>query len=243
MSDILLEVRGIAKRFGGEHALRPLDLTLRTGDRVAVLGPNGAGKSTLLRLLSGLARASAGSIELPGVARARRGPALRRRVGYVGHASLLYPALTVTENLVFTGRLYGVDQPAERAAHLVRELKLEDFAERRVRHLSRGVAQRVAVARALMHEPELLLLDEPFSGLDPEAAPALEARIESLMAQGAGGRALVFVTHDLASAARLCDRALILRGGLHRECRVSRDEGAMGRLYAESQDALAMEAS
>jgi heme exporter protein A len=172
------------------------------------VGPNGAGKSTLLRLLAGLARPSAGTLRVGPPERDRR----RRRagIGYLGHASLLYPALTARENLAFAGRLYGVAAPEARAAELLVRHGLESFADRRAGEFSRGMAQRVAIARALVHEPPLVLLDEPFTGLDPEAADALAHRLAELRR---AERTLVLVTHELARAAAFADRVVVLRRG------------------------------
>jgi heme exporter protein A len=203
-----LRARGLSKCFGPRQALAPLDLALETGEALAVLGPNGAGKSTLLRLLAGLARPSAGSLEMDGAGADRT--ARRRAIGLVGHATFLYPTLTARENLVLTARLFGVPAAAERAARMLREEQLEALAERRVGALSRGQAQRVAIARALIHDPALLLLDEPWTGLDPRAAVRLSERLAGLHA---AGRSLVIVSHDLARVAGLATRALVLVRG------------------------------
>jgi heme exporter protein A len=203
-----LRARGLTKRFGPREALAPLDLALESGEALAVLGPNGAGKSTLLRLLAGLARPSAGSLEVDGSTSERM--ARRRAIGLVGHATFLYPTLTARENLVLTARLFGLPAPAERAARMLREEQLDALAERRVGALSRGQAQRVAIARALIHDPALLLLDEPWTGLDPRAAQRLSERLAGLHA---AGRTLVLVSHDLARIAGLATRALVLVRG------------------------------
>ena len=227
----LLRARGLAKRFGPLLALAPLDLELGAGQALAVLGPNGAGKSTLLRLLAGLARPSAGTLEIgvESASRARR----RRAIGLVGHATFLYPALTTRENLVLTARLYGLDAPAERAQRMLAEEELLAVAERRAGALSRGLAQRAAIARALLHGPQLLLLDEPWTGLDARAAARLSRRLE---AEQAAGRALVIVSHDLARVAGLAARALVLVRGraawLGPEA--LGDEKALGDAYAAS---------
>jgi heme exporter protein A len=202
-----VEAHGLEKRFGPLRALRPLDLVVPSGGSLAVLGPNGAGKSTLLRLLAGLARPSGGTLRVAG---ARDRLAHRRAVGFVGHATFLYPALTARENLILAARLYGVDAAAKRADAALREVDLGAMAERRAGVLSRGAAQRLAIARALVHDPPLLLLDEPFSGLDPRAAERLAARLARLHAEG---RTLVLVTHDLARAALLADAAIVLSAG------------------------------
>jgi len=227
----LLRARGLTKRFGPVSALAPLDLELGPGQALAVLGPNGAGKSTLLRLLAGLARPSGGVIEIGAEAgnRAQR----RRAIGLVGHATFLYPTLTTRENLLLTARLYGLDAPAERAARMLADEELLAVADRRVGALSRGLAQRAAIARALLHDPKLVLLDEPWTGLDARAAERLSRRLEALRS---AGRALVIVSHDLARVAGLAARALVLVRGradwLGGEA--LRDEAALGPAYTAS---------
>jgi len=204
-----IEARGLEKRFGPVSALAGLDLSVPGGASLAVVGPNGAGKTTLLRLVAGLARPTAGTLQVGPPERDRR--ARRAGVGYLGHATLLYPALTARENLVFAGRLQGLADPEARAEAGLGEHALEAFADRPVGEFSRGMAQRVAIARALVHEPPLLLLDEPFTGLDPDAAEALAARLARL--HDVGGRTVVLVTHDLARAAAFAERVVVLRRG------------------------------
>ena len=203
-----IEATQLEKRFGAVRALWPLDLRVEAGQTLAVLGPNGAGKSTLLRLLAGLARPSGGRLRVG--APAQSAPERRARVGLIAHATFLYDALTARENLELAARLYAVADPARRAAQLIEELGLEEFADRRCGGFSRGMAQRVAIARAMIHAPEVLLLDEPFTGLDPTAAEQLAQRLE----EGATARTTaLLVTHDLARAARLSDAALVLVAG------------------------------
>ena len=227
----LLRARGLTKRFGPVTALAPLDLELAPGQALAVLGPNGAGKSTLLRLLAGLARPSAGVIEIGATdgSRTRR----RRAIGLVGHATFLYPTLTTRENLLLAARLYGLDRRAERAERMLAEEELLAVAERRVGALSRGLAQRAAIARALLHDPKLVLLDEPWTGLDARAAERLSRRLAALRSEG---RALVIVSHDLARVAGLAARALVLVRGRAAwlEAAALRDEAALGPAYAAS---------
>jgi heme exporter protein A len=203
-----LRTHGLEKRFGPLVALHPLDLELAAGAALAVLGPNGAGKSTLLRLLAGLARPSAGTIEID--ARTRSRVERRRSVGLVGHASFLTPTLTTRENLLLAAKLHGLAAPAERAARALADGELESVAERRAGALSRGLAQRAAIARALLHDPQLVLLDEPWTGLDARAATRLSARLE---AEKRAGRTLVIVTHDLGRVVGLAERALVLARG------------------------------
>jgi len=217
VSSLAIEARGLEKRFGAVRALRGVDLDVPTGTSLAVVGPNGAGKSTLLRLLAGLARPSAGHLRVGPPGRDRR--RARAAVGYVGHATLLYPELTGRENLVFAARLHGVKEPAARAADLVHRHGIARFADRPVRTFSRGMAQRVAIARAEVHDPPVALLDEPFAGLDPDAAAALAERLAGLHA---AGRTVVLVTHDLARAAAFAERVWVLDRG---RCVVDAERG------------------
>jgi heme ABC exporter ATP-binding subunit CcmA len=200
--------RGLEKRFGRSPALRGVDFEVGAGEVLAVVGPNGAGKSTLLRMVAGLARPSAGRLLIDEIPAGR--PQARARIGYVGHATFLYPQLTARENLIFAGRLQGLRDPAARADALLAEEGLLAAADRSAGGFSRGMAQRLALARARMHDPSVWLLDEPFTGLDRRASLALADRIRALRAEG---RALLLVTHDLAQAAELADAALVLANG------------------------------
>jgi heme exporter protein A len=203
-----IAAEGLEKRFGRAAALRGLDFEVAVGSSLALLGPNGAGKSTLLRLISGLARPSAGSIHVAGAnAHERR---TRGHVGYIGHATLLYPALSARENLIFAARCHGLPRPGERADQLLDEAGLTLAADRSAGEFSRGMAQRLAIARSLVHDPDVVLLDEPFTGLDRRAADRFGDRIEAMRRDG---RTLVLVTHDLRSAARFADRAIVLAAG------------------------------
>jgi ABC-type multidrug transport system ATPase subunit len=228
-----IEARGLGKRFGPAVALAGLDLDVTPGRTVAVLGPNGAGKTTLLRLLAGLARPTSGSLKIGGLDAHRR--EARATVGYVGHATLLYPALSARENLTFAARLYGLGDPLARADRLLAEEDLGAVASRPVAGFSRGMAQRVAIARGLVHDPGLVLLDEPFTGLDRRAGQRL---LERLAALREAGRTLVLVTHDLPAAARLADCALVLTRGrvVHRRDGPAGVE-ALERAYLEAVEA------
>jgi heme exporter protein A len=208
VSEAAVVASGLGKRFGAVAALRGVDLEVARGGALALLGPNGAGKSTLLRLLAGLAQPSEGALTIDG--RRARGGALRARVGFVGHATMLYPELSARENLTFAARLHGVPDPAGRAERLLAEDDLADLAGRPARALSRGTSQRVAIARALVHDPPLVLLDEPFTGLDRRAAGRLAERLARLRAEG---RTLVVATHELRVLETLVDAALVLARG------------------------------
>jgi heme exporter protein A len=199
---------GLEKRFGRAAALSGIDFEIPAGASLAVLGPNGAGKSTLLRLIAGLSRPTAGRLTIHGEDTLRR--STRGRVGYIGHATLLYPALTARENLIFAARCHGLPRPGERADGLLADEGLGPVAHRAAGAFSRGMAQRLAIARGLVHDPEVVLLDEPFTGLDRRAAERLANRIQEMRGDG---RTLVLVTHDVHFAAQVGDAALVLSGG------------------------------
>ncbi len=212
-----ITARGLVKRFGPVVALDGIDLDVPAGAALAVLGPNGAGKSTLLRLLAGLARPSSGTLQVGAAGEART--AARGRVGYVGHETLLYPALTARENLVFAARLHGVADPGGRADVLLAEQDLTPASSRPAGDFSRGMAQRLAIARGLVHDPAILLLDEPFAGLDRSSAGRLAERLRRLRTEN---RTLVLVTHEIGLASALADAAIVLSRGRV----VQRAEGA-----------------
>ncbi|MFO0688684.1 MAG: heme ABC exporter ATP-binding protein CcmA [Myxococcota bacterium] len=233
MSRLRLAGTGVAKRFGRVTALAGIDFEIEPGESVAILGANGAGKSTWLRILAGLAKPSEGLFvaELDEgtrrVALARE--ALRGRVGYVGHATLLSGELTARENLIFAARLHGRRPTRAEQDALLAELGLEEFADRRVSALSRGTAQRVSIARGVVHEPDVLLLDEPFTGLDEVAAARLSHQLARLRSRGCS---LVVITHDPQRAVELADRALLLhrgclRGSVRRTERAAFDASAL----------------
>lgn len=201
-----IELAGVTKAFDYRAVLRGLDLRVRTGEILAVLGANGSGKSTLLRLLATLIRPTRGTVSLFGQD-PWAAPDLRRHIGLVPHESLLYDSLTVEENLRFFAGLYGVG--LGRVVAVLEEAGLRPLGGRRVRILSRGQRQQVDLARALLHDPQLLLLDEPFTGLDLDAA----ARLATAILRSAGVRTVVFATHDPAEARLLATGAAVLRAG------------------------------
>jgi heme exporter protein A len=186
-----------------------VDLTVEAGETVVLLGPNGAGKSTLLRILALLLRAREGDIHIGGHDAGSARTEAARALGYLGHESGCYPDLTARENLEFQAELFGVADGA-RVDELLAWTGLADAVRRPLRDCSRGMVQRVALARALLHRPSLVLLDEPFTGLDPAAADALDARLRALRDEGA---AALITVHDVAHAAALATRVLILHAG------------------------------
>ncbi len=206
----VVEARGLTRSYAAVRALRGVDLTLHAGEVLLVLGPNGAGKSTLLRSLAGLLRPQAGTVRVCGRALSGDDPDARRPIGLLSHQSLLYDELTLLENLLFAARLYDVPDPRARAEAALTAQGLLDRRDDRPRSLSRGMQQRAAIARALLHDPALLLLDEPFTGLDAFAADRLR---DLLREHCHGARAMVIVTHHASEAWDLATRIGVLVAG------------------------------
>jgi len=224
----VVEAHGLVRSFGGRRAVDGVSFALAGGECLAVFGPNGAGKTTLLRMLAGLLKPTAGAariagVELPG------GPDVRSVVGLISHASMLYGALTARENVELAAKLYGVSRPRDAALRSLERMRVADRAETPVRSLSRGLQQRVSVARAMVHEPEVVLLDEPFTGLDAAGAAALSGALVELRSNGA---ALILVTHNIEEGLSLATRAAIMNGG--RFVRVEEREGLDAAAYAAS---------
>ncbi len=185
MAAPVVETHELGKTYGQHHVLRDLDLRLLPGRAIFIVGANGAGKSTLLRILAGLSAPTAGRALIFGLDSRRLGPRYRRRIGMLAHQSYLYPNLTARENLEFCAELYAISDPRGSAARWLERVGLERFAERRVRALSRGMEQRLAAARAMIADPGLLLLDEPFASLDSEAVQIIMSLIREAVARGA----------------------------------------------------------
>jgi heme exporter protein A len=204
----------ISRRYESGLVLRPLSIQIAPGERVALLGPNGAGKTTLLRLLSTLLAPSSGQLRLFGRDPQREGSAVRARIGVVAHQSLLHPDLTAAENLRYYAGLYGLVDGGERIGAALQAVDLAARAQDRVRSFSRGMQQRLALARALLHRPELLLLDEPDAGLDVRALDLLPRVLAGSDALGAsGGVTVIFTTHQIERALALARRVLVMVAG------------------------------
>jgi len=205
-----LELRDVSKQFGAFPALRGVCLRIEAGDSVLLYGPNGAGKTTLLRVLSTLARPSEGKVLYDG-ADVHSIPTLAKAaMGFVSHTTFLYGELTARENLEFAGKLFGLTDRAQRLASVLDLFRLRERAETPVRELSRGYQQRVSLARAFLHDPRFLLLDEPFTGLDAASTESLQGLLRRLRDQGKG---LLFSTHDFEQGKAVAQRLVALEGG------------------------------
>ncbi|MGE5333887.1 MAG: heme ABC exporter ATP-binding protein CcmA [Nitrososphaerota archaeon] len=203
-------VSGVRKTYGLRPILRDVSFTADTGQCVAVLGPNGAGKTTLLRILATLTRPTRGSVLVAGSDALREAHEVRRNVGYVGHTPLLYDELTARENLLFFARMYGLPDGERRAEALLKRVGMRSRANDRVGTFSRGQAQRVALARGMLHDPAVLLLDEPDTGLDEDAITLLR---ELIAERGAAGKTTLLTTHTLERGLAWSDAAVVITGG------------------------------
>jgi heme exporter protein A len=225
-----LTVRGLTRVYETQYALDRLDAEFPSGQVTAVLGPNGAGKSTLIGILSTLMRPSEGEVCIDGSPVDLGAGSLRARIGYVGHRTMVYGNLTARENLQFFGALYGVDTLEQRAEGMLKRVGLEHDGDRPVSEFSRGMAQRLAIGRALISQPEFLLLDEPFTGLDQQG---IELSLQLFTEAREQGAALILTSHDLPLVERIADRCLVLRRGRKRF-----EGGIQGRLSDVYQSAL-----
>lgn len=209
-AEVIIRAEGLTKSFGHRRALQGVDLVARRGERWTIFGPNGAGKTTLIGILSMLLRPSGGKLRIAGMGEGRDDKELRRRIGVVSHQTFLYPDLTTHENLVFYGRLYGVENLKERASRMLEEVGLGERAGELVRNLSRGMQQRLAIARALFHSPPILLLDEPHTGLDQHAIRKLHGLLLSLHPEAG---IIIMTSHHLSLGLEASTHVAILTEG------------------------------
>jgi heme exporter protein A len=205
-----VEARGVEKWYGPLPAVRGIDLALAPGEFLTVFGPNGAGKSTLLRMLCGAVRPTRGAVLVSGMDVGGDDDGWRRRIGLLSHQTFLYPGLTAAENLDFYARLYSLPDRRARVEEGLRSVGLIDRRDDKVRTFSRGMQQRLALARTLLHEPEVVFLDEPYTGLDPHASAMLRAVLDRLKD---GRRTVVLVTHNLSQGLEQADRVAVQVGG------------------------------
>jgi heme exporter protein A len=205
-----VRMRGLSKRYDERWVLRDISLDIPKGSYLALLGANGAGKSTLLHTLAMLSPATHGELSLFGEATDRPSPALRARIGMIGHLPMLYRDLSAIENLVFFGKLYDVKNPTKRALDMLERVGLADRALSVVKTFSRGMVQRLSIARALMHAPDLLLADEPFSGLDVPSVQAVSTLLSEL---NTDGKTVILTNHDVRQSLDLAQRVVVLCRG------------------------------
>jgi heme exporter protein A len=229
-----LDVEGVWKYYGDFPALRNVGLQVTPGSTLALLGRNGAGKTTLLRIIAGLSKASKGSVKIHD--RAVREEKTRRRIGVLGHGISLYDELSAMENLLIFGRLYGVENPKKRAEEMLELTGLHRVRDGLVREFSRGMRQRLAVARVFLHDPEVLLLDEPFTALDDRAIAVLQTLLRQMHERG---RTIIMSTHQLREALELATHvAMMQRGQLvfagERTQVMVEDTGWLYRTYGEN---------
>jgi heme exporter protein A len=206
----VIYVSKLVKAFGRRPVLRGVDLEAPAGQSVALFGPNGAGKTTLIRIIAGLSKLTSGQVLLGGQDVQKVGPAMRRYIGFVSHNPLVYDSLTAEENLLFFGRMYDVPDLQNRIMAVLEQVGLAGRRKDVVRTYSRGMIQRLAIGRAILHNPPILLLDEPDTGLDQQAADMLRRLLVEL---GSGDRTVLLTTHNLERGIEWADRALILHGG------------------------------
>jgi heme exporter protein A len=223
----MIKVRQLVKRFGMKTILRGLDFDVQPGEFVALLGPNGSGKTTFLRILSSLSHPTLGEVYVAGYRLPHQAAAVRARLGVVSHLPLLYGDLTAEENLRFYGRMYGVLRLDERITAVLEMVGLDLRRRDLVRTFSRGMQQRLAIGRAVLHDPHVILFDEPYTGLDQDASVMLDGVLRSVAAQG---RTVVMTSHDLARAGDLATRFDILSRGVVAASATRKEIGKSGLL-------------
>jgi heme exporter protein A len=208
---MMITVRKLVKRFGLKPVLRGMDFSVESGEFVALLGPNGAGKTTFLRILASLSRPTMGIVNIAGYSLPGQAAAVRRRLGVVSHLPLLYGDLTAEENLRFYARMYNVALAEKRISEVLEVVGLASRRRDLVRTFSRGMQQRLAIGRAVLHDPEVMLFDEPHTGLDQDACQMLDTVLREVAARG---RTVVMTSHDLARVADLASRFDVLSRGV-----------------------------
>ena len=201
-----IEVRHLRKAFGTLKAVDGIDFELKQGEFLTVFGPNGAGKTTLIKILAGLTQPSSGTAKVAGFDIAEGHPEMRKEIGIISHATALYADLTPLENLIFFSRMHGLEQPEDRALKVIEEVGLSPRRNDRVRTFSRGMLQRLSIARAVLHDPAILFLDEPFTGLDLHATNVLKEHLQRLHDRH---RTILMTTHDISCGLEMCDKVAL----------------------------------
>ena len=228
-----IKVHGLTKSFGTHPALRGIDLEVRQGESLVIFGPNGAGKTTLIKVLATIMNPSSGEVLVDGLSLKSSAEEIRHRIGVVSHQTFLYANLTAYENLEFYSRMYDVPNPKERINEVVGMVGMTPRLYDRVGTLSRGMQQRISIARALLHKPTIMLLDEPETGLDQQAISLLW---EALKAEGEGKRTIILTSHSLERGLEVCDQVAILARGkiVFRQPRQGLDLSRLKEAYQHS---------
>jgi len=233
MEEKMIEVVSLSKRFGNKYVLKGLDMKVKPGEIVALLGANGAGKTTLLRILASLANPSLGKIKVGGFSLPAEAAAARASLGFLGHKALLYRDLSAEQNLLFCSRLYGLRNADSRVDEVLELVNLSQRRRDPVRIFSRGMLQRLAIGRAILHKPQVLLLDEAHTGLDQESVSMLNELLRSLAYKGA---AILITSHDLERVSELANRVDVLVAGRiaasHPRAEIAK--GSLGSLYKDA---------
>lgn len=206
----MIQINGLIKQYGFNLVLRGVNLHLASGAFVTLVGPNGAGKSTLMRIVATLLKPTAGEVKIGGWKMPQFSDRVRQHIGLVSHQTLLYGDLTAAENLLFFAKMYRLDNSEDRVLEALKRVGLAARQRDAVRTFSRGMMQRLTLARATLHEPDVLLLDEPYTGLDQDASALLD---DLLRHERDNGRTILMITHDLVHGLNLCDRVAILSRG------------------------------
>jgi heme exporter protein A len=228
----IVEVAELAREFGSRRAVAGVTFSLAPGECLALFGPNGAGKTTLLRVLAGLLKPTSGSARVAGIL-LPGGPLARSRVGLISHHTMLYEALSPRENVSFSARLYGIRDPRARVEDSLQRMSMLERADTPIRLLSHGMQQRVSIARAMVHSPQLVLADEPYSGLDESGARALTALLQDLRS---AGTAIIIVTHNLVEGLSLATHTAVMQRGkfVRYDPSAVIDPGSYGATYREA---------
>lgn len=201
-----IEVQHLGKAFGTLKAVNGISFELKQGAFLTIFGPNGAGKTTLIKILSGLTQPTTGTAKVAGFNVAEGHPEMRKEIGVISHATALYADLTPLENLIFFARMHGLDQPNDRALKAIDEVGLSPRRNDRIRTFSRGMLQRLSIARAVLHDPAILFLDEPFTGLDLHATNVLKGHLQKLHDRR---RTILMTTHDIPCGLEMCDKVAL----------------------------------
>ena len=227
-----IALRDVTRRFGHLTALQNIDLAVQEGQTFVLFGPNGAGKTTMLRLIATLGKPSSGDIFVHDTNVRKNPETVRKNIGLISHQTLLYDDLTAPENLAFYGKMYGLQNLNQRIDEVLHTVDLDHRQNDRVRNFSRGMKQRLAIARSILHKPSILLLDEPFTGLDTSAQSMLSNMIVDLKTEG---RTIFLVTHDLGQGLSLADHFGILHRGklVHEASTKNLNESELQSLYEE----------